>query len=180
MEFVLNHPDTGKATVLLIFDGVPYEADSDHVWWEEIIDLLLEDDERVVDLFPKRDFQRASEYREDPALEPLVPRWRAQDHEAGETDPALPSHEGRWQPTAVKTVDSPVGPIEFTVTLPEDKPPEQFKCGYCGCPCGTPVSFYEGDSQGNCGCGQSEFAGDKPKDDDNPTLADEGWPTGVI
>lgn len=60
MEFVLNHPDTGPATLLLIFDGVPYEADSSHPWWEEIIDLCLEDDARVVDLFPIRPFQRPS------------------------------------------------------------------------------------------------------------------------
>ena len=62
MEFRLDHPDTGLKTILVIFDGVPYEADSDHPWWNEIIDLCLRDDPRVVDLFPKRTYQKPSEY----------------------------------------------------------------------------------------------------------------------
>lgn len=54
MEFVLTHPDTGTKSILVLFDGVPYEADSDHPWWDEIVDLVLEDDLRVLDLFPIR------------------------------------------------------------------------------------------------------------------------------
>jgi len=93
MEFTLTHPDIGKASVLLVFDGVPYEADSDHPWWNEIIDLLLKDDDRVVDLFPIRPFQRPSAYFEDPTLEPLS----QEDRQAAEAE-----HEARqWVPTRV-------------------------------------------------------------------------------
>lgn len=79
MEFVLTHPDTGTKGILVIFDGVPYEANSDHPWWDEIVRLCLADDERVLDLFPIRPVQKPSQEI----------AWRAQDHEAGETDPAL-------------------------------------------------------------------------------------------
>jgi hypothetical protein len=54
MEFALTHPDTGIKEILVLFDGVPYEANSDHPWWDEIIRLCLADDERVLDLFPIR------------------------------------------------------------------------------------------------------------------------------
>lgn len=60
MEFVLTHPDTGTKSILVLFDGVPYEADSDHPWWDEIVDLVLEDDPRVLDLFPIRPVQQPS------------------------------------------------------------------------------------------------------------------------
>lgn len=60
MEFVLTHPDTGTKNILVLFDGVPYEADSDHPWWDEIVDLVLEDDPRVLDLFPIRPVQQPS------------------------------------------------------------------------------------------------------------------------
>lgn len=51
MEFTLTHPDVGPKSILLLFDGVPYLAYSDHPWWDEIVDLALEDDPRVLDLF---------------------------------------------------------------------------------------------------------------------------------
>jgi hypothetical protein len=60
MEFVLAHPDIGPKSILILFDGVPYEADSNHPWWEEIVDLALEDDPRVLDLFPIRPVQQPS------------------------------------------------------------------------------------------------------------------------
>lgn len=60
MEFVLTHPNTGTKSILVLFDGVPYEADSDHPWWDEIVDLVLEDDPRVLDLFPIRPVQQPS------------------------------------------------------------------------------------------------------------------------
>ena len=61
MEFTLTHPDSGIKDILVIFDGVPYEANSDHPWWDEIIRLCLEDDPRVLDLFPIRPVQKPSE-----------------------------------------------------------------------------------------------------------------------
>lgn len=67
MEFVLTHPALGLKEILVIFDGVPYEADSDHPWWNEIIRLCLEDDPRVLDLFPVRVVQQPSA-EIDPAL----------------------------------------------------------------------------------------------------------------
>lgn len=60
MEFVLNHPDEGLKNIVVLFDGVPYEANSDHPWWDEIIDLVLDDDPRVLDLFPIRSVQQPS------------------------------------------------------------------------------------------------------------------------
>ena len=86
MEFVINHPDEGLATILVLFDGVPYEADSEHLWWAEIIELAFEDDPRVLDLFPIRPVQRPSEEL-DPALliqdeEPIeMPRWQPRNVE---------------------------------------------------------------------------------------------------
>jgi hypothetical protein len=60
MEFTLTHPDIGTKSILVLFDGVPYEADSNHPWWEEIVDLVLDDDPRVLDLFPIRPVQQPS------------------------------------------------------------------------------------------------------------------------
>lgn len=60
MEFTLTHPDSGLASIVVLFDGVPYEANSNHPWWEEIVDLVLEDDPRVLDLFPIRSIQQPS------------------------------------------------------------------------------------------------------------------------
>jgi hypothetical protein len=54
MEFTLTHPDIGTKNILVLFDGVPYEADSNHPWWHEIVDLVLDDGPRVLDLFPMR------------------------------------------------------------------------------------------------------------------------------
>ena len=71
MEFALTHPDTGIKEILVIFDGVPYEANSDHPWWDEIIRLCLADDERVLDLFPIRPVQKPSE--EIPIEEAALP-----------------------------------------------------------------------------------------------------------
>ena len=61
MEFVLTHPDLGVKQILVIFDGVPYEADSTHRWWNEIVQLCIADDPRVLDLFPDRSVQQPSE-----------------------------------------------------------------------------------------------------------------------
>jgi hypothetical protein len=60
MEFVLTHPDEGLKNITVLFDGVPYVADSDHPWWDEIIDFVLDDDPRVLDLFPIRSVQQPS------------------------------------------------------------------------------------------------------------------------
>src|ERR1700677_51940 len=60
MEYTLTHLNVGTATLLVLFDGVPYEADSNHPWWDEIVDLVLEDDPRVLDLFPIRPVQQPS------------------------------------------------------------------------------------------------------------------------
>ena len=52
MEFLLTHPDTGLKTITILKpDGVPYEADSNHPWWEEIVTGAFNDDERIFDLF---------------------------------------------------------------------------------------------------------------------------------
>lgn len=51
MEFTLTHPDAGPKSILLLYDGVPYLAHSDHPWFYEIVDLALEDDPRVLELF---------------------------------------------------------------------------------------------------------------------------------
>jgi hypothetical protein len=72
MEFVLTHPDLGLKQILVIFDGVPYEADSDHPWWDEIMRLCLADDPRVLDLFPIRPVQKPS--KEVPYEAP-EPQW---------------------------------------------------------------------------------------------------------
>lgn len=61
MEFTITQSDLGNANITLLLDGVPYEADSTHPWWEEIVDLALENDPRVVDLFPIRPIQQPSE-----------------------------------------------------------------------------------------------------------------------
>jgi hypothetical protein len=53
MEFVLTHPDVGLETISILKpDGVPVEADSNHPWWNEIVDFVLRDDERALALFP--------------------------------------------------------------------------------------------------------------------------------
>lgn len=82
MEFVLTHPDSGLKQILVIFDGVPYEADSTHLWWDEIVQLCLKDDERVLDLFPPRTVQTASVEipieEADPPVE-AEPRWLPTD-----------------------------------------------------------------------------------------------------
>lgn len=87
MEFVLTHPDTGIKEILVIFDGVPYEANSDHPWWDEIVRLCLADDARVLDLFPIRPVQQPSEevpFEGEPEEE--QPRWLPHDIEVGEED----------------------------------------------------------------------------------------------
>jgi hypothetical protein len=77
MEFTLTNPDTGIKDILVIFDGVPYEADSNHPWWDEIVRLCVADDPRVLDLFPIRSVQRPSEEIafEDDSTHPEEPRW---------------------------------------------------------------------------------------------------------
>lgn len=72
MEFILTHPDAGTKTITVLFDGVPYETDSTNQWWEEIVDLVLEDDSRVLDLFPIRPVQQPSVLiEEEPDDEPI-------------------------------------------------------------------------------------------------------------
>ena len=79
MEFALTHPDSGLKEILVIFDGVPYEANSDHPWWDEIIRLCLADDERVLDLFPIRPVQTASREipieEADPPVDEEAEEW---------------------------------------------------------------------------------------------------------
>ncbi len=81
MEFTLTHPDSGIKDILVIFDGVPYEANSYHPWWDEIIRLCLADDPRVLDLFPLRPVQKSSEevpfeeFSEDASTHPEEPPW---------------------------------------------------------------------------------------------------------
>lgn len=78
MEFILTHPDIGIKEILVIFEGVPYEANSDHPWWDEIIRLCLADDPRVLDLFPIRPVQTASKeipVEEADAPVETEPRW---------------------------------------------------------------------------------------------------------
>jgi hypothetical protein len=78
MEFTLTHPDVGTKTILVLFDGVPYEADSNHPWWDEIVDLVLDDDPRVLDLFPIRSVQQPSVLIEDESFsffEGRSPDW---------------------------------------------------------------------------------------------------------
>jgi hypothetical protein len=58
MEFTLTHPDSGQANILVLFDGVPYEADSNHPWWDEILALTFKDDPRVIDLFSLASVER--------------------------------------------------------------------------------------------------------------------------
>lgn len=82
MEFTLTHPDSGIKDILVIFDGVPYEANSDHPWWDEIIRLCLADDPRVLDLFPIRPVQQPSE--EVPYEGPTEPRWLPHNVEVDE------------------------------------------------------------------------------------------------
>lgn len=50
MEFALTHPDTGLKHLLIIYEGVPYEVDSDHPWWKKIVHLTLNNDPHVIDL----------------------------------------------------------------------------------------------------------------------------------
>lgn len=101
MEFVLTHPDSGLKQILVLFDGVPYEADSDHPWWDEIVRLCLADDARVLDLFPIRSVQQASE--EVPFEgEPEQPRWLPHnvevddDEEDEETEARADAREGEY------------------------------------------------------------------------------------
>jgi hypothetical protein len=68
MEFTLTHPDIGIKNILVLFDGVPYEADSNHPWWDEIVDLVLDDDPRVLDLFPIRSVQQPTNLIHDPSF----------------------------------------------------------------------------------------------------------------
>lgn len=75
MEFALTHPDTGIKQITVIFDGVPYEADSNHPWWDEIVRLCLADDERVLDLFPIRPVQKASQEIPLEEAEALASPW---------------------------------------------------------------------------------------------------------
>ena len=96
MEFTLTHPDSGIKDILVIFDGVPYEANSDHPWWDEIIRLCLADDPRVLDLFPIRPVQQPSE--EIPFEEAL-----AAHEEGAEEDPFAASP--RWLPHNIDRED---------------------------------------------------------------------------
>jgi hypothetical protein len=73
MEFTLTHPDSGLKSIVVLFDGVPYEANSDHPWWDEIVDLVLEDDPRVLDLFPIRPVQQPSTLIEGEPAEDIDP-----------------------------------------------------------------------------------------------------------
>lgn len=105
MEFVLTHPDSGLKQILVIFDGVPYEADSTHLWWDEIVQLCLKDDERVLDLFPPRTVQTASVEipieEADPPVE-AEPRWLPhnveldEDEEDHEEEARAESREGEY------------------------------------------------------------------------------------
>lgn len=61
MEFVLNHPDEGTKNIVILFEGVPYEADSNHPWWDEIVYGAFDDDPRVLDLIPIRSVQQPSQ-----------------------------------------------------------------------------------------------------------------------
>lgn len=62
MEFTFTKPDVGPIHILVIFDGVPYEADSTHPWFAEIVDLVCHDDPRALDLFPICSVQQPSEH----------------------------------------------------------------------------------------------------------------------
>lgn len=88
MEFTLTHPDSGIKDILVIFDGVPYEADSNHSWWDEIVYGCWNDDPRVLDLFPIRLIQRPSEevpFSEDDSK----PRWLPHDVDCEDDDFAV-------------------------------------------------------------------------------------------
>jgi hypothetical protein len=53
MNFTLNHFDDGIEHLSVdLGDAGIYEADSDHPWWDEIVDLVANEDWRVRDLFP--------------------------------------------------------------------------------------------------------------------------------
>ena len=86
MEFVLTHPDTGLKQILVIFDGVPYEADSDHRWWNEIVQLCIADDPRVLDLFPPCLVQEPSVEVPFEPEEEETPRWLPHDVEPDERE----------------------------------------------------------------------------------------------
>ncbi len=139
MEFTLTHPDTGLKQILVIFDGVPYEADSEHPWWDEIVRLCLADDSRVLDLFPIRPIQQPSEE---------IP-WRAQDHESGDIDPALVALRAEEYEASVQAnIDA--------------------------------LTEFERRAHVNRWIPHNVEPAEEEQDDEDPTLADEGWPTGVI
>lgn len=67
MEFLLTHPDEGIKNIIILFDGVPYETDSTHPRWDEIIDLVLEDDAKVIDLLTDDSYEVDGPNRETPS-----------------------------------------------------------------------------------------------------------------
>ncbi len=54
MDYTLTHFENGDEHIRVLVDDVPYEADSNHPWWDEIVDLVMNNERRVLDLFPFR------------------------------------------------------------------------------------------------------------------------------
>jgi hypothetical protein len=134
MEFVLTHPDTGIKSILVLFDGVPYEADSDHPWWDEIVDLVLDDDPRVLDLFPIRPVQQPStevevgpEPDEETAAKALLEAFGDRDLDEGElTEDDLKTIRTIFDEAGFGTCDDPDCTYCYGDRVPDEPSPWAF------------------------------------------------------